>query len=169
MAIEPSIQETSYQWPITAFDLVASRSIISNLHHFHIRHPTPVQMQSIPIMLHRRHVLVSAPTGLLLFLLQTAHTNVVCLVGSGKTLAFALPVVLDVLRQKEKSALPENGAISSIILEPTKELAEQVHLLVVSGLCSLFLADTRAAAQTLRGYRCALQSAAFCIISRHLL
>ncbi|KAF8368543.1 ddx-52 [Pristionchus pacificus] len=122
--------------------------IRSNLTSSGIIDPSPIQMQSIPMMMKRRNVLASAPT------------------GSGKTLAFALPVILDVLKyrsgvatvetanpapvpaaaalvqmpSKKKAKLAEKAKIKdqpevvvskdrvlAIVLEPTRELAKQTY------------------------------------------
>lgn len=64
-------------------------------------HPTPIQEQSIPIALERRDLLAIAQT------------------GTGKTAAFALPI-LQLLANNKK-----NG-IKSLILSPTRELAIQI-------------------------------------------
>ncbi|KAL3110767.1 hypothetical protein niasHT_011272 [Heterodera trifolii] len=78
--------------------------------------PTPVQMQGIPIgLLHRDH-LITAPT------------------GSGKTLSFAIPLIVRVLSaRKERS--PANGqqkcadihSLCAVVIEPTKILAKQTY------------------------------------------
>ena len=62
-------------------------------------HPTPIQAQTIPLALQGRDILGSAKT------------------GTGKTLAFALPLVTHLLNNVESSAL---------ILAPTRELAQQI-------------------------------------------
>ncbi len=62
---------------------------------------TPVQMQSMPVMLSNREIMVCAPT------------------GSGKTFAYLFPVLAK-LKAHEK-----NGA-RALILCPTRELARQV-------------------------------------------
>lgn len=51
--------------PLIEFeDLAGCREeLINSLHEFGIKEPTPVQMQTIPVMLQRRDVLTSAPTG----------------------------------------------------------------------------------------------------------
>lgn len=76
---------------------------LQNLTEFQIKEPSPIQMQAIPVMLQRRDLLASAPT------------------GSGKSLAFILPIIkqlLDVPAQK----------LTTIILEPTRVLARQVYV-----------------------------------------
>src|SRR5512136_714320 len=62
--------------------------------------PTPIQLRAIPIILSGRDVLGSAQT------------------GTGKTAAFALPLI---------SRLAQRGALRALILEPTRELAAQVE------------------------------------------
>ncbi len=64
--------------------------------------PTPIQMQSVPILLEGRDLIGCAPT------------------GSGKTLAFLLPLIQQL---KEGS---KNG-IRAIIISPTRELAQQIY------------------------------------------
>uniref|UniRef100_A0A671P7Y8 ATP-dependent RNA helicase n=1 Tax=Sinocyclocheilus anshuiensis TaxID=1608454 RepID=A0A671P7Y8_9TELE len=64
--------------------------------------PTPIQMQAVPLMMHKREILASAPT------------------GSGKTMAFCLPLLAH-LRQ------PLNKGFRALIISPTRELATQTH------------------------------------------
>ncbi|KAJ3275627.1 DEAD (Asp-Glu-Ala-Asp) box polypeptide 52 [Terramyces sp. JEL0728] len=64
--------------------------------------PTPIQMQSLPVILHGRDLIACAPT------------------GSGKTLAFLLPV-LHVLKA------PAKEGFRAVIISPTRELAAQIH------------------------------------------
>jgi len=65
-------------------------------------HPTPIQEQAIPLILQGRDVLGLAQT------------------GTGKTAAFVLPI----LQQLHQN--PSRG-LRVLIIEPTRELAEQVH------------------------------------------
>jgi ATP-dependent RNA helicase RhlE len=65
-------------------------------------HPTPIQKQAIPLVLQGRDVLGLAQT------------------GTGKTAAFVLPI----LQQLDKNP---SRAFRVLIIEPTRELAEQVH------------------------------------------
>jgi len=62
--------------------------------------PTPIQLRAIPIILEGRDIIGSAQT------------------GTGKTAAFALPVI---------SHLGQRGALRALVLEPTRELAAQVE------------------------------------------
>jgi ATP-dependent RNA helicase RhlE len=68
--------------------------------------PTPIQEQSIPIVLEGRDLLGCAQT------------------GTGKTAAFAIPI-LQIL-QLEKTAGNTNKGIKALILTPTRELAIQI-------------------------------------------
>ncbi|XP_077573194.1 putative ATP-dependent RNA helicase DDX59 [Stigmatopora nigra] len=67
--------------------------------------PTPVQMQMLPVGLSGRDVLASADT------------------GSGKTIAFLLPVVLMAMKDHIRSV----GSPVALILTPTRELAIQIE------------------------------------------
>uniref|UniRef100_A0A914MPZ6 RNA helicase n=1 Tax=Meloidogyne incognita TaxID=6306 RepID=A0A914MPZ6_MELIC len=95
--------------PIENFsDFHLPDKLSENLKEFSV--PTPVQMQGIPIGLQHRDLLVTAPTG----------------ASSGKTLAFALPIILRILEQKQQNnSKNSNKVLSAIILEPTKILAIQ--------------------------------------------
>ncbi len=68
--------------------------------------PTPIQEQSIPVLLERGDLLGCAQT------------------GTGKTAAFAIPI-LQLLHQDELYAKGPNG-IKALILTPTRELAIQI-------------------------------------------
>jgi ATP-dependent RNA helicase RhlE len=69
--------------------------------------PTPIQEQSIPIILQRRDLLGCAQT------------------GTGKTAAFALPI-LQILHEDELYRKGPSG-IKALILTPTRELAIQIE------------------------------------------
>src|SRR3990170_4979500 len=62
--------------------------------------PTPIQLRAIPIILDGRDLIGSAQT------------------GTGKTAAFALPII---------SRLGQRGRLRALVLEPTRELAAQVE------------------------------------------
>src|SRR4030067_585451 len=64
--------------------------------------PTPIQVQAIPSVLKGKDVMGLAQT------------------GTGKTAAFALPI-LNRLMQGER------GHVRALIIAPTRELAEQIH------------------------------------------
>ena len=69
--------------------------------------PTPVQTQSIPIVLSGSDLLARAQT------------------GTGKTAAFALPMIERLLAQRHRQA--SSRAPRGLVLVPTRELASQVH------------------------------------------
>jgi ATP-dependent RNA helicase RhlE len=68
--------------------------------------PSPIQAQCIPLLLAGRDVLGTAQT------------------GTGKTAAFALPILQLLLRHPRR--MPRN-AVRALILTPTRELASQIH------------------------------------------
>ncbi len=68
--------------------------------------PTPIQAQSIPLLLERRDLLGCAQT------------------GTGKTAAFAIPILQILYQQKQEERGPRN--IKVLILTPTRELAIQI-------------------------------------------
>ena len=64
--------------------------------------PTPVQAQSIPLILEGKDILALAQT------------------GTGKTAAFALPIL-------QRLTEGPRGRIRALVIAPTRELAEQIH------------------------------------------
>jgi len=68
--------------------------------------PTPIQEQSIPILLRRKDLLGCAQT------------------GTGKTAAFAIPIIQHLFNSKQESVLPTK--IRALIVTPTRELAIQI-------------------------------------------
>jgi ATP-dependent RNA helicase RhlE len=62
--------------------------------------PTPIQLRAFPVILSRKDLIGSAQT------------------GTGKTAAFALPIL---------SLLEKHGKLRCLVLEPTRELAAQVE------------------------------------------
>jgi len=74
--------------------------------------PTPIQLQAIPIVLAKKDILACAQT------------------GTGKTAAFALPI-LQLLSEKNDSPIPSDYAapriIKALVLAPTRELSSQIH------------------------------------------
>ncbi|OAA46322.1 DEAD-like helicase [Metarhizium rileyi] len=72
---------------------------------------TPVQAATIPHFLGNKDVVVEAVT------------------GSGKTLSFLLPIVQKVLRLEEPT---KKHHVAAIIVSPTRELAAQIHSVLLS-------------------------------------
>uniref|UniRef100_A0A8C0VLG9 Probable ATP-dependent RNA helicase DDX52 n=1 Tax=Cyanistes caeruleus TaxID=156563 RepID=A0A8C0VLG9_CYACU len=102
-----NVQGTDLPDPIATFDQLQEEykvhpKIIENIQAAGFQVPTPIQMQAIPVMLHGRELLASAPT------------------GSGKTLAFCIPLLTH-LKQ------PRNKGFRALIISPTRELASQTH------------------------------------------
>ena len=75
------------------------------------KHTTPVQAATIPLFMGHKDVVVEAVT------------------GSGKTLAYLIPIIEQLLRVEEKIKKHHVGAI---ILSPTRELATQIHGVLLS-------------------------------------
>jgi len=69
--------------------------------------PTPIQYESIPVLLQGKDILGSAQT------------------GTGKTAAFAIPVLQNI--HLEKQSKPSKRTIKALVLAPTRELALQIH------------------------------------------
>ncbi len=67
--------------------------------------PTPIQMQAIPPIMQGRDVMGLAQT------------------GTGKTAAFALPILQRLMQG-------ERGHVRALIIAPTRELAEQIHVAI---------------------------------------
>lgn len=80
-----------------------SAALQQKLAHLHFTTPTPVQASAIPPALEGKDVLATAQT------------------GTGKTLAFLIPVIEKMMAQEK------HRHVSTLILVPTRELAMQVH------------------------------------------
>ena len=80
-----------------------SEGIVSSLkQNMNISEPTPVQEKAIPFILKGQHIMAQAKT------------------GTGKTLAFVLPIIEQLNFQQ----------VQCLILEPTRELAKQVEAVI---------------------------------------
>ena len=69
---------------------------------------TPIQAQAIPVVLQGRDVMGAAQT------------------GTGKTAAFALPLLQRLLKHESTSTSPARHPVRALVLLPTRELADQV-------------------------------------------
>ncbi len=69
---------------------------------------TPIQAQSIPVVLEGRDVMGAAQT------------------GTGKTAAFSLPLLQRLLKHENASTSPARHPVRALVLLPTRELADQV-------------------------------------------
>jgi len=75
--------------------------------------PTPIQKQAIPLVLAGRDLMAQAQT------------------GTGKTAAFALPLLQRMIPHANNSASPARHPVRALVLAPTRELAIQVHESIV--------------------------------------
>lgn len=91
--MENNQQSTFNQW-------IKSPQILRSLQEHNWIKPTPIQQKCIPLLLSSKDLVGSAQT------------------GTGKTLAFLLPVVAKMMKEREKATL---------ILTPTRELAQQIY------------------------------------------
>lgn len=83
--------------------------ILSNVHALGYKTPTPIQQQSIPSILLGKDVMGLAQT------------------GTGKTAAFALPIIQRLMEGPR-------SCVRALIVAPTRELAQQIHEAIVE-LC----------------------------------
>jgi ATP-dependent RNA helicase RhlE len=91
---------------MTFEDLQLIDPILKALRQEHYIEPTPIQQQAIPLILQRHDVLGSAQT------------------GTGKTAAFAIPILQHLFKEREKTN--RSNAIKALIITPTRELAIQI-------------------------------------------
>jgi len=89
--------------------------LLKALHHEGYAKPTPIQEQGIPKILEGRDLLACAQT------------------GTGKTAAFAIPILQLMHQQKQNASRQQNSGyaqrrrIRTLVLTPTRELAIQVE------------------------------------------
>jgi len=83
-------------------ELTLSAQLKSNLNKFGFTEPTPVQAQAIEPALSGRNVVATAQT------------------GTGKTLAFVLPLIQNLINE------PGKAGVRALVLTPTRELAIQI-------------------------------------------
>jgi len=81
--------------------------LLTALNELNYQQPTPIQQAAIPAILHGRDVVAGAET------------------GSGKTAAFALPI-LHKLHHQAASTLAKGNQVRALIIAPTRELAIQI-------------------------------------------
>src|ERR687893_2765604 len=84
----------------TFAELGLSQPLLEALHHLGYQDPTPIQEQTIPLLLEGRDVIGQAQT------------------GTGKTAAFGLPMI--------EYADPDDPDVQALVLTPTRELCIQV-------------------------------------------
>ena len=81
------------------------KTLQKSLEKLTLKKPTEVQVKTIPSALDGKDVIVSAPT------------------GTGKTLAFSIPAITNIINNENYHAL---------IITPTRELANQIHNIIKS-------------------------------------
>ena len=91
---------------MTFKDLKLNPSILKALREENYKEPTSIQAKSIPIILNREDILGSAQT------------------GTGKTAAFAIPIIQHLLKDQQNSNRKQK--ILSLVITPTRELAIQI-------------------------------------------
>ncbi len=98
--------------PVTNFEqLGLIPTLLERLTELDYKQPTPIQTQAIPVILNGRDLIGGANT------------------GSGKTAAFALPMlqIIHGLKAQQNTTTANKGNyVSGLILVPTRELAKQV-------------------------------------------
>ncbi|MFR4438184.1 MAG: DEAD/DEAH box helicase, partial [Akkermansia muciniphila] len=87
-------------------ELGLSAPILRQLENLEYKTPTPIQAASIPLLLRNKDLLGLAQT------------------GTGKTAAFALPLIQHL---SERPGKPPVRRVRALILSPTRELAAQIH------------------------------------------
>lgn len=96
--------------PIRSFEDLVTRisfdkRLLNNLIENHFTEPTPIQCEAIPLSVNDRDILACAPT------------------GSGKTMAFLIPLLQKVVAEGSSGM-----GLRSLIISPTKELANQIFM-----------------------------------------
>jgi len=100
---------------ITTFnDFGLAEPILRAVTELGYREPTPIQAQAIPLVLMGRDVMGAAQT------------------GTGKTAGFALPILQRLLPGANTSASPLRHPVRALIIAPTRELADQIHVNVAA-------------------------------------
>ncbi|OWZ23182.1 DEAD/DEAH box RNA helicase [Phytophthora megakarya] len=107
---QPTVSETLLdgQKPFAECEFALDRRLIKAVAKMRFVHATLVQVHCIPLALQGKDLLVRART------------------GSGKTAAFALPLLHKILQHKQDAPAAE-PAVRALVLVPTKELVEQTR------------------------------------------
>lgn len=109
LSFEPFILMTTVTTPANFTELGLISPLLARLTELEYQQPTPIQAQAIPSVLAGRDLIAGANT------------------GSGKTAAFALPMLQHLHTDKPLSSKSSKGNyVTGLILVPTRELAKQV-------------------------------------------
>ncbi|PAV62618.1 hypothetical protein WR25_10415 isoform B [Diploscapter pachys] len=105
-----SVEGQSCPPPIGSFlEMKFPQCLLTTLRKKSIKVPTAIQMQGIPVALSGRDMIGIAST------------------GSGKTLTFALPMVMFCLEQEYGLPFQKGEGPYALIIVPSRELARQIH------------------------------------------
>lgn len=119
-------KENAGEKPLPTFNnFRICKKLVETLESLGIKHPTTVQLQTIPKVMRGHNILCAAET------------------GSGKTLSYLLPVVHTLQADKESATYAvSKQRIHTVVIVPSRELAEQVSA-VSRALCAPFGFITR--------------------------
>jgi ATP-dependent RNA helicase DDX42 len=107
VSVLPSSSSSSCPRPIQSFNQLGfPPQLLKEIERQGFEKPTPIQAQSMPIVLSGHDLIGLAKT------------------GSGKTLAYVWPMIIHILDQPQMTM--DDGPIA-LILVPTRELASQIH------------------------------------------
>jgi len=99
--------------PIKTFEgMGLPPDLLASLREKNIRRPTPIQVQGLPVALSGRDMIGIAFT------------------GSGKTVAFSIPLIIRALEREKKRPLRSGEGPVGVVLCPSRELARQTHEVV---------------------------------------
>ncbi len=85
-----------------------NQALINTVQKLEYNEPTPIQLAAIPAVLNKQDVMARAQT------------------GTGKTAAFALPIIHQLCAQAGVADDTKNTFLKALVLTPTRELAQQV-------------------------------------------
>ncbi len=88
-------------------NLKLNEDILKAVNDLGYTNPTPIQEKAIPIALLKRDIIGVAKS------------------GTGKSCAFLIPILEDLIKEKENSKV-KNSVLRALILVPTRELAKQI-------------------------------------------
>ncbi|CAK6963940.1 probable ATP-dependent RNA helicase DDX28 [Scomber scombrus] len=106
--VEEHKEDAEGKTPVTFDNLRICKELVETLDSINITKPTTVQLQTIPKVMRGHNILVAAET------------------GSGKTLSYLLPVVHKLQTERASDISDESAKIHTVVLVPSRELAEQV-------------------------------------------
>lgn len=103
-------EQAEQEQPGRFADLNLDPRLLQAVHEMGYANMTPIQSRAIPLLLQGRDVMGAAQT------------------GTGKTAAFSLPILQQLLPQSNTSMSPARHPVRALMLAPTRELADQVFV-----------------------------------------